>query len=391
MSESAVRRVSESWLFVLLLFAFGYFGLFWGAFAVLLADLSGALDLSPGPLGFALFVGAAASILAMALLGWAADRLGRRPFLVASASVFGAGIVGLALTRSYATLLAALVTLYAASGLYDVGINAAAVDLERSAGRRFMTLLHAAFSGGGVAGALSAGALLSAGMDYRFVYLGVLIPLGAVILAVTLTGFPSSEGVQESGEKIERSRLYRNVPLLLVAAIATLGLLSEGEMEHWSGIYLRQSLALPVLVGASGVAVFHAAMTVGRLGAAGVVFRFGNRRTLLGAGLLAAGGMALSLATREPLLVVAGFLVVGLALSAVVPVAFSTAGDLAPSGRAGAAISVVTTFGYGGFLLGPVIVGGLAEVFGLRVALGTIVVAGILIFAFSLRLAGQQK
>jgi MFS family permease len=385
-----VRRASGSWLFVLLLFAFGFFGLFWGAFAVLLADLSGALDLSPGPLGFALFVGAAASILAMALLGWAADRLGRRPFLVASASVLGAGIVGLALTRSYATLLVALVTLYAASGLYDVGINAAAVDLEKSTGRRFMTLLHAAFSGGGVAGALSAGALLSVGMDYRFVYLGVLIPLGAVILAVTLTGFPSSVE-SEGGEKIERSRLYRNVPLLLVAAIATLGLLSEGEMEHWSGIYLRQSLALPVLVGASGVAVFHAAMVVGRLGAAGVVLRFGNRRTLLGAGLLAAGGMALSLATREPLLVVAGFLVVGLALSAVVPVAFSTAGDLAPSGRAGAAISVVTTFGYGGFLLGPVIVGVLAEVFGLRVALGTIVVAGILIFAFSLRLAGRQK
>lgn len=385
-----MRRASGSWLFVLLLFTFGFFGLFWGAFAVLLADLSGALDLSPGPLGFALFVGAAASILAMALLGWAADRLGRRPFLVASASVFGAGIVGLALTRSYATLLAALVTLYAASGLYDVGINAAAVDLEKSTGRRFMTLLHAAFSGGGVAGALSAGALLSAGMDYRFVYLGVLIPLGAVILAVTMTGFPPSVE-SEGGEEIERSRLYRNVPLLLVAAIATLGLLSEGEMEHWSGIYLRQSLALPVLVGASGVAVFHAAMAVGRLGAAGVVLRFGNRRTLLGAGLLAAGGMALSLATREPLLVVAGFLVVGLALSAVVPVAFSTAGDLAPSGRAGAAISVVTTFGYGGFLLGPVIVGGLAEVFGLRVALGTIVVAGILIFAFSLRLAGRQK
>jgi MFS family permease len=154
-SGGAVRRASGSWLFVLLLFAFGFFGLFWGAFAVLLADLSGALDLSPGPLGFALFVGAAASILAMALLGWAADRLGRRPFLVASASVFGAGIVGLALTRSYATLLVALVTLYAASGLYDVGINAAAVDLEKSTGRRFMTLLHAAFSGGGVAGALS--------------------------------------------------------------------------------------------------------------------------------------------------------------------------------------------------------------------------------------------
>ena len=57
--------------------AFGFFGLFWGCFAVLLADLSGALGLSPGPLGVALFVGAGASIAAMAALGWTSDRLGR--------------------------------------------------------------------------------------------------------------------------------------------------------------------------------------------------------------------------------------------------------------------------------------------------------------------------
>jgi hypothetical protein len=58
-SGGAVRRAPGSWLFVLLLFAFGFFGLFWGVFAVLVADLSGALGLSPGPLGFALFVAAA--------------------------------------------------------------------------------------------------------------------------------------------------------------------------------------------------------------------------------------------------------------------------------------------------------------------------------------------
>lgn len=100
--------------------------------------------------------------------------------------------------------------------------------------------------------------------------------------------------------------------------------------------------------------------------------------------------MTLSLATREPFVVVAGFLVVGLALSAVVPIAFSVAGDLAP-GRAGAAISFITTLSYGGFLLGPVIVGGLAELVGLRLALGTIAVAGSLIFTLSLRVNTQKK
>jgi MFS family permease len=370
-----------------LLGAFGFFGLFWGSFAVLLADLSDALILSPGPLGFALFVGAAASILAMALLGWTTDRLGRRPFLVLSGGAFGTGVAALATAGNYASLLAALAILYAASGLYDVGINAAAVDLERAAGRRVMPVLHATFSAGGVVGALSAGALLSGGVGFRYVYLAVLAPLAVVILAVALTRFPTSTELSGDGEKTE---LYRSSPLLLVAFVATLGLLSEGEMEHWSGIYLRQNLELPALLGASGVAVFHAAMAVGRLGAAWTVALFGNRRTLLGAGLLAAVGMALALATLQPIFVVAGFLVVGLALSAVVPVAFSVAGDLAP-GRAGGAISVVTTLGYGGFLLGPVLVGGLAEILGLRAALGTIAAAGALIFALSLRLAANNQ
>jgi MFS family permease len=365
-----------------LLGAFGVFGLFWGAFAVLLADLSGALDLTPGPLGVALFAGAAASILAMALLGWTSDRLGRRVFLFLSGGVMGLGIAALAFVGGYAALLAALVVLYAASGLYDVGINAAAVDLEKATDRRFMAVLHAAFSAGGVAGALSAGALLSVGVDYRYVYLALLPPLGAVVLAVATTRLPPPG--EPVGDSTRQAGLYRNVPLLLIAVIATLALLSEGEMEHWSGLYLRRTLGLSALLGGSGVAVFYGAMAVGRLGAAFVIGRLGNRRTLQGSGLLAAGGMTLALATREPLLVVAGFLVVGLALSAVVPIAFSVAGDLAP-GRAGGAISVVTTLGYGGFLLGPVIVGGLAEVLSLRIALGIIGMAGILIFVLALR------
>src|ERR671911_131665 len=383
-SEGRVPRPGRLVLPVLL-GAFGVFGLFWGTFAVLLADLSEALDLSPGPLGVALFVGAAASILAMALLGWTSDRLGRRAFVLVSGCVMGLGIAALAFVGGYWALLAALMVLYAASGLYDVGINAAAVDLERAAGRRFMAVMHAAFSTGGVAGALSAGVLLSVGVDYRHAYLALLPPLGAAILAVAATRFPPPGEPPGSGDGAREVGLYRSLPLLLVAVIATLALLSEGEMEHWSGVYLRQTLGLSALLGGSGVAVFYGSMAIGRLGAAFVIGRLGNRRTLLGAGLLAAGGMALALATREAPFVGVGFLGGGMGLSAVVPIAFSVAGDLTPE-RAGAAISMVTTLGYGGFLMGPVIVGGLAEVLSLRIALGIIGMAGFLIFVLALPL-----
>ena len=116
------------------------------------------MGLSPGPLGFALFAGAASSIAAMALLGRTVDGIGRRPLVLASGGAMGLGIAGLAAAGGYGSLLAALIVLYGASGLYDVGINAAAVDLERASERRIMSFFHAAFSGGGVAGALAAGA-----------------------------------------------------------------------------------------------------------------------------------------------------------------------------------------------------------------------------------------
>ena len=402
----ANKRVSSSGrLLALLLSAFGVFGLWAGCNAVLLADLSRALDISFGSLGIALFAGAGASIVTMGPLGWIADRLGRETFLTVVACAFGVGISGLALAGSFTALIIVLVVLSSAAGLYDVGINAGAIDLERSSGHRRMSFLHAAYSGGAVAGALGAGALLSAGVSYQLVYLSLLVPLAAVTAAFVSARFPSpgdahgdargdahgevasdiTEGTGVTGKDravAGRWDLYRSAPLLLIAAIATLGLLSEGQMGNWSGIYLRDSLGL---LGGSGVAVFYGAMALGRVGTGWVVVRLGNRATLLGVGLLTASGMAVALATTLPALVIGGFFVVGLAISGVVPIAFSVAGDLIPR-RAGTAISVVTTFGYAGFLLGPPTVGGLAELFDLRTALGIIAVAGLAIFGLSLLL-----
>jgi MFS family permease len=99
-----------------------------------------------------------ASFPAMALVGRAADRWGHRPLLLTSGSLLGAGFAWLTFVESYAALFVTFLVLSAASGAYDVGINAAAMDLEQAAGRRFMAVLHEAFSGGGAAGALISGA-----------------------------------------------------------------------------------------------------------------------------------------------------------------------------------------------------------------------------------------
>ena len=254
-----------------------------------------------------------------------------------------------------------------------------------------MSFLHALYAVGAVFGSLGTGALLSADVGFRLVYLALLVTLAVVAVGVVFTCFPNPDGVraESSPEAVEegtsRWGLYRNAPLLLVAAIAGLGFVSEMVMERWSGIYLRDTLGLGALLGGSGVAVFFGAMALGRFGTGWAVTRLGNRRVLLGAGVLTTCGMALALVTTLPALIIGGFLLVGLAISGMAPLAQSAAGDLFPQ-RAGAATSVVITFSSGGGLLATPLVGGMAEVTGLRAALGLVVLAGLAVLVLSTRL-----
>lgn len=144
--------------------------------------------------------------------------------------------------------------------------------------------------------------------------------------------------------------------VLLLAAIAALAFLSEGEMGNWVTIYLRSVLELPVLVGSSGFVVFHSAMFVGRLLGARATRRAGPWLVLQIAGTTVTGGMLLALASERVPLILLSFLFVGLGLSVVAPTAYSLVGDAAVE-QAGAASSVLTTVGYGGYLFGPVLVG----------------------------------
>jgi MFS family permease len=350
-------------------------GFVWGSFAVLLTDLSRSLQLTPAGLGLALTAGMVASLPVMTMAGRIADRAGCGVLLAGSGTALSLGFAALASVDDYPALLLVLAMLSAASGAFDVGVNTAAVAYERVTGRQCMALIQAAFSTGGAIGALSAGALLAAGVPFTVVYLADVVPLTAVVLAAARTRFPVSGGSLQHGRG---TRLWRNRPLLVVAVVAALGFFAEAAMEQWSGVYLRSTLGLPALAGASAVAVYHGSMAVGRLVCACVTNRLGEARTLRAAGLLTTAGLLVALTGSASLLVVTGFFVVGLALAAVLPIALSLAGAIGTT-SAGAASSVVTTIGYAGFLLGPILVGAVADATGLRAALGIVAIVGVLI------------
>ncbi|MGI8643562.1 MAG: MFS transporter [Thermomicrobiales bacterium] len=355
---------------LLLCVAFSAFGIMFGIWQVVLEDLRQALSISEGPLGLAYTIAVFGSLPAMIVAGRFVDRVGAKRLAVGALAGMACVFVILTGVSSYLGLVAILFVFLAATGTYDVGINAAAIHHERRTSRPVMPLVHGAFSAGGATGAIIAGLLLSQGAPFRSLYLVVAGLLGLVAVFLGLRA--RWHGVKPAGKSaMKPTSMFRRTDILILALIVSLAFLAEGAMETWSAIYLRSSMNLPALIGASGVAIFHLAMAIGRLSTSVVIHRLGRRGTMGVAGVLAAIGNVMALATPNPTMILTGFLVVGLALAGIAPVALSLGGDIVPD-RAGEATSILMTVGYTGFSLGPTIIGFLAEATSLRLALGVI-------------------
>lgn len=177
---------------------------------------------------------------------------------------------------------------------------------------------------------------------------------------------------------------------MLIAVIVFLSYFAEGTIENWSAVYLRTWLTLPIIVGASGVALFHLAMATGRLGGAQLISVFDRRWILRAAGVLGTVGMVLSVITTIPFLILVGLFVVGLSMSVVSPIGYSLAGDFAPR-RSGEASSVVSVVGWSAFIISPALVGGLAEVVGLRAALAIVILTASLIAVLTYRIPDHDS
>lgn len=387
MQHVAVSR-SSTRPFRLTLATFGVFGALFGVWAVVLADLQTTLQISDGQLGLAITIGFVASFPTMIIGGRLADRFGARTLIAGTALMMALAFVGFAVVDSYPLLVVLMLLFYGGSGAYDVGINAAAIGVEQQSERRMMAYFHAAFSGFGAIGAILTGLLLSADVPFRLLYLAVAAGMAGIAIVTWWLGRQSLGRDESLSNEPASFDLFRKPVILLLAGVAALAFLSEGSLETWSAIYLRSTLVLPALIGAAGPAIFHTAMLIGRLGSATVIERFGQRTLMQVAGVAAATGMVLALATTQPAVILAGILIAGLALAGVVPAVFSLAGDIAPT-RKGEASSVITTVGYSGFLIGPALIGGLAEGFGLRAALATLIGAGLLIVVLSKMVAAK--
>src|SRR5699024_4620791 len=134
---------------------------------------------------------------------------------------------------------------FGVNSAYDVSINAAGIDVEQMNDEQLLSYFHAAFSGCAALGALTAGMLLFAGVNFRLLYIGLAIVLAIVVVVLVLSRtFPDRSAADEARADIMTSlrsehSLFRNSTILLVAGIVCFGYFAEGTLENWGAIYLR--------------------------------------------------------------------------------------------------------------------------------------------------------
>jgi MFS family permease len=166
----------------------------------------------------------------------------------------------------------------------------------------------------------------------------------------------------------EPVRPQRIPGLLFLGLLAFCCLVGEGAAADWSSVYLRDSLGSTAAFAATAYAAFSVLMIAGRLAGDRLVARFGPVALVRGCGILAATGLMTALLVSHPIAGVIGFGCLGAGLSCIAPQVFSTAGNL-DRARAGQAIARVASLGFLGFLTGPLLIGGAAELVGLARAL----------------------
>ncbi|HEX2909756.1 MAG TPA: MFS transporter [Chloroflexia bacterium] len=355
-------------------------GLLFASWIVRIPDVKAHLGLSNGELGLALLGAPVGAIAGQFLVGWLLGKYGSKPITVVMAVTWCFLFPLLGLAPHMLVLLVVLFFYGLLSGGMDVAMNAQAASVEKRYGRPIMASFHgtwsiASLSAAGIGGFL-AGQRVAVELHFVVVALLVLLGVGFAQRWLIREG-QLSAGVGNSFGVLPRS-------LFALGMLAFCVLLVEGAISDWSAVYLREAFGSPPTEAAAAFVAFSLLMTIGRLTGDYLTLRFGPARIVQGGGLLALAGLLLFVLSPLPFVAIAGCALIGAGIACPFPLVISAAArnsTLAP----GRAISAMATVGYCGTLLGPPLIGTLAELFSLRGALTLLCLA-----ALSLLLAGGQ-
>jgi MFS family permease len=344
-------------------------GAVFGSWVARIPAVQDRLRLDDGQLGIALLSLSFGAILAMPATGWLIQQWGNGRVMRSAASAVCLFLPLLPLAPTMPLLMLALFIFGTCFGVLDVSMNVQAVAVEERHGLPIMSTFHGVFSVGGLVGAAVAGVVAGLGVAPFPHLLAVAVALFALQLI-------AGRYLLETRARQSKAPVFALPPrsVLALGLLSFSVLLNEGAMADWSAVYLENTLGASAAIAAAGYAAFSLAMATMRFAGDALTLALGPVRMVRLGGLIAGVALGAAILIGTVPTAIAGFACVGVGLAASFPIALGAAG-WAPGLAPGAAIGAVSTAGYTGLLVGPPVIGFIADHAGLRISL--FLVAGL--------------
>jgi len=354
-------------------------------------DVKLALGLREGPLSIALLCSAVGALIAQPTAGVVIGRLGSRAVTTAMALFFCVAFILPGFATSLPMLMLALFFFGATNGALDVAMNAQAALVEHQYRRSIMNTFHAFWSVGGLLGAVVGGLAAARGLTVSTHFV-LAAAIGVIAMFVASRRLISDRPVPGAAADAEGHAPAFALPtkaLIPMGIVALCALITEGAIGDWGAIYLREGLGSSAAVAAFGYSIFALLMAGGRFTGDWLTTHFGSGHIVRAGGGLVIVGVGLVLVSAYPPLAIIGYGFVGAGVSCIFPLILSAAART-PGVAPGVGIAAMSTAGYTGFLIGPPLIGGLAELISLRGAFAVLALFGVLILWLGAAVRGQS-
>ena len=311
-----------------------------------------------------LSAGIAAAIGSLAV-GFFADRFGPRAPIAVCAALYPLALIGLGqvTTVGFAIPLGVMLGLF--RGAMDTTLNTHGIHVERYYGRSIMSSFHACYSLGGfvlgMAGSWMAGRYPNSA-TIQFSVLGTTLLLCGVLATLWMLPkdeiLPATVELENAGRSPDARPPASAAVVWLVIAFGVLllgSMIAENVVGDWGQEYLHRVDHATVSVAGIAVSIFIGTEALGRVFVDRLAQRYGRPALVFGSGLLAISGLVLAIAVNAPVASLIGFGALGLAMSSIAPLMFSSAGR-ADAANAGRNIGIMNSIGYSANLVSPAVI-----------------------------------
>ena len=350
-------------------------GLCFASWASRIPDIKTMLHLSEGDLGSILFAVPVGQLVIMPFSGKLVTRFGSKNILIFSLFFYAGSLVILGLAKTAWELSGALFIFGIFGNLANISVNTQGVDTETLFKKAIMSSFHGAWSIAGFSGALVGLGMLALELSplHHFMIIAVLVLI--IILFANKFLIRAKEKIRSEKQKFFSKP---DSALIWLGVIGFCCMASEGVMFDWSGVYFKEIIKAPGALVIVGYTSFMIMMASGRFLADFMIRKFGRKKILQISGVLMSTGLFIAVIFPYIIPSTIAFMMVGLGVASVVPTIYSVAGKN-PNVPPGEALTIVSSVSFLGFLMGPPVIGYIAEVSSLRVSFGIIGIFGFVI------------